>query len=189
MMLNYQRKAAFIEVCKNASTACAVLLRNHGWWQNGAKNRPRIPHTLSGRHAYLTRQAKEHMTEAGWTVYGVVRNPWDRMASLWRADDPQPAFGEMLKRGRYKMGGVSILIFDQVDWLYGVDHVLRYEHLERDLAAHAEDLGLHAAPKLPPVNISRSRATPPWTPELIDLVGARFNRDVERWGYTPPPLA
>ncbi len=187
MMISPDRDAIFIEVCKTGSTAAARYLREHGWVQNSSL-KPRIISTDAGRHSFLTEETMPHIR--GMRTYGVVRNPWDRMASLWRASCPShKPFWTFLNRGRFRLGPADALHFQQVNWLYGVEHVIRYETLNDDWQRLADKYGdLPSLPKggLPVVNKSKDRRTPQWTRRERDLIARRFADDIATFGYKEP---
>ena len=189
MMISPERTALFVEVCKTGSTAMLFALKERGWYQNGARGYRRIPGSGPGRHAYLTEPSVEHCRRHGIVTFGTVRNPWDRMASLWRSTvSDKQTFWQFLTGRRVKMGSVDILRFPQVQWLYGVDHVLRYEHLQEDLdELHHMLFPSHAeTPRLGQHNVSVRRDEPDWTEREVELVADRFAPDIERFGYTGP---
>ena len=182
-MISPDRRALFVEVCKTGSTAAARHLASNGWVQNGAKGHKRIPGTALGRHARLEKDSVTYVRNTGMRTYGVVRNPWDRMASLWRASAPGTmSFWEYMNSGRFKHGGYDVLRMTQATWLYGVEHVIRYEQLTEQWNLYP-DL---PAGELPKVNVSKNRAKPDWEQREVDIIAERFAEDIRRWGYEGP---
>lgn len=185
MMIEPGGKAVFIEVPKTGSTACTIHLRDQGhWFQNGARGRTAIPGTFMGRHSHLT---DDTLKELGVVAYGVVRNPWDRMASLWRASSPgSTPFISYMKRGSFRHGPFDLMTKPQHDWLERVDHVIRYEELDRLWDQMAWQFGHLPLGPIDPANVSRRRTVPEWTDEELDIVAERFAIDIETYGYTGP---
>ena len=189
MMIHPDGIAVFVEVPKTGSTAATIHLRDKGkWFQNGSKGTKAIPGTgFTGRHSYPNEVTRRHFDELGVTVYGVVRNPWDRMASLWRASAPgTTSFLEYMRTGKFKHGPIDIMTCQQRTWLQNVDHVIRYEELERTWDQMAFQFGHLPIGPLPKVNVSKSRAEPDWTQEELDIVADRFALDIATYGYTGP---
>ena len=191
MMRSPDGRVLFIEVCKNASTACARHLGQAGWRQlDGTRNPGPPPGSHPGRHAYLTPAGVQWARDRGVTVLGVVRNPWDRVASLWRSQQMTDGIATWWRRNeRIKLGGVDFKAFSQTEWLRGAAHVLRYEQLEDDWRAltRAGLLPDIPATGLPKVNAPRlDGPTPTWTSELIESVHRAYAIDIERWAYSGP---
>lgn len=182
MMIHPEGQAVFVEVPKTGSTAATKHLSKHKWFQNGSKAAV-LPGTTYGRHSYPNEITRRFLEEHLCTSYGVVRNPWDRMASLWRASAPgNTPFFEYMTTGKFKHGDMDILMQPQRQWLEHVDVVMTYERLAEDWDKQPD---LPPGP-LPVVNRSKNRAMPAWTKEEIDLVAERFAIDIETYGYEGP---
>ena len=187
MMIHPTGKAVFVEVPKTGSTACTKHLHAHGWFQNGGKGYATLPNTATGRHSYPTASTKAFLDEMGATSYGVVRNPFDRMASLWRASAPgNTGFHAYMISGKFRHGDMDILTQPQHTWLDNVDHVMRYEALEEQWDYWADRYGDLPLGSIPVINRSKNRAVPEWTSEEIDIVAQRFAVDIETYGYEGP---
>lgn len=183
---------AFVEVPKTASTAARDFLQADGWRPNSvARKGWKIPGLDRGRHAALTPEATRFMDDRGIQSFAVIRNPWDRMASLWRSSTPAGVtLNEYLKTGRFPASGMSILHTPQCVWAIGVTETLRYEHLIEDwnnLADRWPDFPrLNPKHGLPVVNKRNPGREPEWDEESLEIVRTRFSIDAERWGYTGP---
>ena len=184
MMISPDGRAAFIEIPKTGSTACTVHLQRHKWFQNGSKGTKRVPGTQMGRHTKLTDEAASFLMLHGTTTYCVVRNPFDRAASMWRASNPKRSWSlyEYFTKGSFKHGKYDLLQEPQIEWASNCNHVLHYETLERDWN---DCLDLPVGP-IKPVNVSKNRAEPEWTDRELELVADRFAADINRWGYDGP---
>lgn len=71
-------------------------------------------------------------------------------------------------------------------WLQGVDHALRFEHLERDLAEVLHWLGMENPPELPAVNVTRNRQGSYrgyYSRSNRRLVERVFAPDLQKFGY------
>lgn len=193
-MIHPEGVAVFVEVPKTGSTACTLHLRKHKWFQNGSQGTIPVTGAFPGRHSYPNAATRQLFDQTGVTAYGVVRNPWDRMASLWRSSAPgNTSFIDYMRRGKFTHGPIDVMTCQQRTWLEHVDHVMRYETLEQDWAAHATvpDVPDPPRPLLPPgpiapANVSKNRAKPDWTQDEIDIVAERFALDIETYGYTGP---
>ena len=188
MMIHPDGLAVFVEVPKTGSTAATLHLRNAGkWFQNGSKGHNQLPGTYTGRHAAIEDETKAFLDEHDVVSYGVVRNPWDRMASMWRASAPgSTRFIEYLKTGKFIHGPYDLLHKPQREWLRHVTHVIRYEDLERTWDQLHYQFGHLPLGPIPQKNVSKNRAVPEWTREELDIVEKRFLVDAEHFGYTGP---
>lgn len=91
----------------------------------------------------------------------------------------------------FMMPGPDRLFLPQVDWLtlddetIGVDRVIRFEHLQSDLARAISELGLpqeRLSAELPRSNASRGKGAKPLRPESVARLGKRYERDYELLG-------
>lgn len=185
MMLSPDARQLFVEIPKTGSTAATKWLHKHGWFQNGSMGTGRIPGTATGRHAYHTETSKAWAEEHEVTTYAVVRNPWDRIESVWRQSETRMSWDQFMVSGRFKHGNVDILSMTLTDWTFGVDHVLRYETLTRDWN---DCINLPVCPLdgFPRFNAAKREARAEWRPEQIEKVRQTFAPDVERWGWKGP---
>ncbi|MFG1479262.1 hypothetical protein V5F53_11455 [Xanthobacter sp. V4C-4] len=123
--------------------------------------------------------------------FSIERNPWDRQVSnyFWQTRDlapaDKPAFETWLHSGAPEVRVDNWQIYSIADRIV-VHRVLRYEHLEEDLADLARDRGL-ALPALPrakghlrPAGSYRAY----YTPATRDLVASWYQNEVEAFGYT-----
>ena len=181
----------FVHVPKTAGTSITrTLLTNPGV--------SRIP----GRKHMPCRTLRENYP--GVRCFGFVRNPWDRIVSLFSfikdGGVKSYDFGDRqlaLKRGfkawllegsfvapeRAGWGGRPVQRQPQLFWLKGCSFVGRYERLQKDFDQACRLIGVPSA-RLPRNNTS---VHPPYQ-ELYDdetreAVAKWFAADIERWGY------
>ena len=129
------------------------------------------------------------MDTRGYTFFATVRNPWDRMVSLyyfrkqtakvdWQTHAPETfnkaEFRQFLRAGEPSQ--VSFLGAKPV-------RLLRFERLEQDFAAVSQSLGL-AVLKLDKINASRrQRYQDVLDDELAAEIGTLYAEDLRRFGY------
>jgi hypothetical protein len=175
-MLSHQHKTVFVHIPKNAGQSIeTVFLDVLGLtWESRAPLllRPNdIPELGPRRLAHLA--ASEyvscgHMTQEqfdGYYKFAFVRNPWDRVVSLWKytglAKEIDLKTFAMVHVDALVASGRPWLVKTQTDYLYDedgtllVDFVGKFETLSDDFAKVAETLGLPAT-SLPHVNASRA---------------------------------
>ena len=140
-------------------------------------------------------------------VFSVVRNPWDKVVSLYKyrikintsnltqnpisfKDWVKQTFGKEKNPIYYN----SPRMFEpQCDWLKDrngvirVNNILRFESLNEDFSSIAKSLGITA--QLPHVNkTDRFAYAYYYDKETIEIVREWFKEDIERFGYEFEPL-
>lgn len=132
------------------------------------------------------------------TSFTIVRNPYDRLLSAWKYCEStkdsslQLALSEKLPRRKWwKKYSHDYVHFSmrQSDFVVQdnaliVDHLIRFESLEEDLANlfRQHDVEL---PPLPHLNKTRarSRKLPGLSQEVLSLIDKRFGRDFDFFDY------
>lgn len=138
-------------------------------------------------HQLITNLQKwDKFDPEGWFLYTFVRNPFDRLVSIY-------AFG--LKRRKYRMTFDEFcekaarmpydVRYNQVDWIHGldIDFIGRFENFEDDFRKLCGLLGVGSI-GLPHVNATRHR---PWqeyyTDKTADFCRSHYREDFETFGY------
>jgi hypothetical protein len=152
---------------------------------------------------HLSRQELDAVHPAGalrgYFSFSIVRNPWDRMVSVYRRTDPHLlehargmgialeglSFAEFLARiaslSHAHLTEQARYVCDESDRVL-VDFVGRYETLAGDFQEVCRRLGMQAA--LPRLNASRRDAYRSYYDERSRaLVRERYRRDIELFGY------
>jgi len=137
-------------------------------------------------------RARNRVGRAVWedyTTFCFERDPWDKLVSFyhWRTKDeaePLP-FDEWVRTTPGLSGWDLYTIDDRV----AVDVVGRFEHLEEDLAAVLERIGLDIPVDLPQAKsgVRPEQDTVSYTPDLDAWVAEHFRREIELMGYERPP--
>jgi hypothetical protein len=210
-MISHQHKCIFVQIPKTGSTSIRVLLgkpiRPHlnlweikrlmeSYWPVRGGRRNRI---IECFYLMLPREQRLEMGRRQFESYfkfGFVRNPWDRVVSLYERREAlefraQMTFDQFVDWIQYSS---STCIHSsphryQLDWFVDpngkvlADFIGRFERLEQDWAFVARKLGLNE--KLP-----HSRANPRsrhytdyYTERTRQVVGEKFRVDIETFGY------
>lgn len=182
-MIDFNRRLLFIHIARTGGTSIESAFCGTDWCYID----------LPTKHLSAS-QARRHYGEEIWnsfTKFAVVRNPWDRLVSMWATrswhftlDYARPcdmkSFMAQLKphpNERYQ----SLHYHDILD--EPLDYVLRFENLQADLSRMLSDRG-QAPVALPHVEASRrGHYANHYTPEAAELAGAMFRRDIEHYGY------
>lgn len=135
-------------------------------------------------------------------TFGFVRNPWDRLVSLYHylkahmanaaVREAQPGMAALVDRASDFTAFVSLsqvigndlskLLLDERGVLL-VDFVGRFERMEEDLAYIAQQIGI--ALTLPRLNGSvHNNYREYYTPTTRAVVAKRYAQDIETFGYT-----
>ena len=160
-------KFLFVENPRTASTVISQMLMDY------CDVSPIVP-----RHGNLRDNIFEgnDPTELEINTVVVVRNPVDRMVSLWQMDHNELSFREWMMRGLPEWQFVP-----QSYYAEGVTTVLKYENLEEEWNALMKDVGY---------NLSLPEHTPTKHPSITktdkDLVYKKFQEDFEAFGYKHP---
>ncbi len=118
-----------------------------------------------------------------------VRNPWDRMVSLYFTPTQSPSQWDRKRFWKIAASAPSAADFlrleaGEADPFCNVDYVMRFENLANDFRAVCAALKIPPA-KLPQLNRSRrDHYSKYYDEELRELVRERFAAEIERFGYT-----
>jgi chondroitin 4-sulfotransferase 11 len=201
MLPKYQAlNAIFIHIPKTGGQSIEAALQP--WMTSGKKKLPRHP---------TARRVRRSLNVPGeWEKafkFTVVRNPWSRLVSFyfygqavlhpvdmsfhewvqWVCSDetglPLQGKGAARESSHRSWLRSRTLMVEYLD--EDIDFIARQETLNRDWGVICRRLGIEAP--LGRKNVSRH---PPviglYTPELADLVGEHFQKDLDRFGYAFP---
>ncbi|USN97915.1 MAG: sulfotransferase family 2 domain-containing protein [Phycisphaeraceae bacterium] len=190
-MISHAHRCIFVKVPKTAGTsisralACEHLGKPH-------RDIIQIRDTLAADPAH-----------AGcfetYFKFGFVRNPWDRVVSLFsrkeRGREQGPETWDEFVEWIENASDTCVHPTphrNQLDWFLdergevAVDFIGRFERLDTDFATICERLGLDVPPlpheKRNPAG--RKHFTEYYTAAQRDLIGEKFRVDVEHFGYT-----
>ncbi|MEW4531277.1 sulfotransferase family 2 domain-containing protein [Maioricimonas sp. JC845] len=206
MVISHRYRFIFVHIPKTAGTSCALALRQSlPWWERrqrltrrGSKHKSLLdglrlleqPVGLFGRNrAEIDR----------YFSFAVVRNPWDRMVSLYHylkrtgkygticpdsfegfldAIDAQAAWTQQLRSLRTQR---SYLV--DADGRMICSRTVRFENLSQDFETVTQRLGLSAS--LPHVNRSDHDAyVGYYTSRTRECVARWYREDIDEFGYT-----
>lgn len=199
-MINKKHKCVFVQVPKTASTSIRMLVGH-----------PRHPHlniqqlkmqfvqrTLRDMAASSDKapEAAEKEFDA-YFKFGFVRNPWDRVVSLYERKEgiqlrERMSFDEFVRWIKFSSDTCihPALHRNQLDWFKDekgrviVDYIGRFENLEQDWLHISSKTGL---PKVLPHQkrngIDRKNYRSYYDQAAQQIIGETFGEDIEYFGY------
>ena len=198
-MISLQKRFLFVHIPKTAGNSIQSVLRDYsedelvalrgeqdGIERFGLRN----PKYKIKKHSTLA----EYKAALGKAQFGelykftCVRNPWDRMVSLYFTPTQNMGAWDRKKFRKAIVKALSVadyLRLDKVeeDPFANVDYVIRFENLADDFRTVCGTLGISPT-TLPRYNrSSREHYSKYYDDELRELVRARFAAEIERFGY------
>lgn len=209
-MVHAEKKLVFIHVPRTGGQTVKEAFGADGEWEWG------VTHYCYAYQRELLEKAERSLC-LDYVHFAVVRNPWDKMVSMWeyrryhkdRESGTRDLDFEDWVRWIYDEGregywtdkchnelDVEFALGDCLNW---VEHeltpaqtrqfrYLRFERLEAQVRALAELAGVQVAELFPRKNASLERLHADYreyyqSEDVIRLVGAHHEKDVERFGY------
>jgi hypothetical protein len=210
-MISHQHKCIFVQVPKTGSTSIRAILgkpiRPHlnlweiktlmeSYWsaRGGRKNR-----ILECLYPLLSRERRKEIGQQQFDSYfkfGFVRNPWDRVVSLYERKEAlelrtKMSFEQFVDWIQYSS---STCVHSsphryQLDWFVDpngkilADFIGRFERLEEDWAFVAGKLGISAMLPHSRANLRARHYTEYYTERTRRLIGEKFKIDIETFDY------
>lgn len=201
-MISFQKRFLFVHIPKTAGNSIQSVLRDYsedelvalreeqdGVERFGLRN----PNYKLRKHSTLAeyRAALGESEFANLYKFTCVRNPWDRMISLYFTPTQNPAAWDR-KKFR-KVIGKALPVSDYLrlnerqpgnDPFQNVNHIIRFENLAEDFCAVCAALNISPV-TLPQYNRSeREHYSKYYDNDLRELVHGRFVAEIEHFGYT-----
>lgn len=211
-MISHEKKCIFVEIPKTGSTSVRAVLGSpprphlnicqikHEMMQSWTRYGGRKNRLLAGLYLLLEEQKRARIGLRRFESYfkfGFVRNPWDRVVSLYRRREglqlrEKMTFTEFVSWIRYS-SSTSIHAtphVNQLDWLVDphgellVDFVGRFENLAQDWAKIASRLELPARLEHKNRNpMQQKHYTEFYDKRTREIIADRFRVDIEYFGY------
>ena len=199
-MISFQKRFLFVHIHKTAGNSIQSILRHYsedeivsarahqdGIERFGVRN----PKYQIKKHSTLAeyRAALGEAQFRGLYKFTCVRNPWDRMISLYFS--PSRGLAKWDPRSFKKLVSNTLSVAeylqlqkDEENPFGNVDCIMRFETLATDFRSVCAELGIPWTP-LPNYNpSSREHYSKYYDDELCELVRRRFASEIERFSYT-----
>jgi hypothetical protein len=199
-MISLQKRFLFVHIPKTAGNSIQSVLRDYsedelvalrseqdGVERFGLRN----PRYKLKKHSTLA----DYRAALGETEFGnlykftCVRNPWDRMISLYFTPTQNAAAWDRKKFRKIIVKALPVSDYLRLnerdnDPFGNVDYIMRFENLEDDFRTVCAALDISPT-ILPKYNRSnREHYSKYYDDELRELVRARFAAEIKRFGYT-----
>ena len=209
-VISHKHKCIFVEVPKTGSTSVRTILgrpskphlslselkkmMENCWTRMGGEKR-------MSEWLYLP-LSRERRREIGgkefesYFKFGFVRNPWDRVVSLYERTEPlqmkdKMTFDEFVDWIQYSS---STCIHSsphryQLDWFVDgsgnvlADFIGKFERLEEDWSVVAQKLGINRPLPHTHANPRARHYTDYYTPRTREIIAQKFKVDIDHFGY------
>jgi hypothetical protein len=199
-MISFQKRFLFVHIPKTAGNSIQSVLRDYSedelvalrGEQDGVERFGlRNPKYKLKKHSTLA----DYRAALGETEFGnlykftCVRNPWDRMISLYFTPTQNAAGWDRKKFRHLIVKALPVSDYLRLnerenESFENVDYILRFENLEDDFRSLCAALDISPV-VLPKYNRSnREHYSKYYDVELRELVRARFAAEIKRFGYT-----
>jgi hypothetical protein len=199
-MISFQKQFLFVHIPKTAGNSIQSVLRRYsedeivtlrpeqeGVERFGVRN----PKYEIKKHSTLAEYQAALGEKQFRSLYKFVcvRNPWDRMISLYFSPGRQVAEWDRAAFEKLVLKTPSVVDYlrlenGKADPFGNVNRIMRFENLEEDFRAVCAELDIPATP-LPEYNrSSREYYSKYYDDKLRMLVAERFAPEIERFGYT-----
>jgi hypothetical protein len=183
-MIDRCRKLLFVHIARTGGTSIETALVGRDWWH--------IEPATKHLSASQTRARYGERVWRAFTKFTVVRNPWDRVVSMWATgwwhrtepDECPESFRDFIlglkpnRVERYASLHYHRIIDERLDF------VLRFERLQDDFSAMLRAIGQPDV-RLPHVEKrDRKHYRTYYDAETVALVGRLFEADIRRYDYT-----
>jgi hypothetical protein len=210
-VISHRYRCIFIEVPKTGSTSVRALLgtptkpHQNLWqirylmeteWTGGERLRDRL---ASSAYLWLSkdgRRRRGHRQFDEYFKFGFVRNPWDRLVSLYERREglmlkDRMSFPDFVDWCRYSSSTCNHALPHryQLDWFVDphgkvlADFIGRFETLDRDWETVAARLGVESSLPHQNQNPGRKHYTEYYDARTRAIVADRFAVDIEYFGY------
>jgi Sulfotransferase family len=196
-MISFQKRFLFVHVPKTAGNSIQSILRQYsedeivalrGEQEGIERFGVRNPKYEIKKHSTLAEYQAALGEEKFRDLYKFVcvRNPWDRMISLYFSPGRKVAQWDRAAFQRLISKTLSVadyLRLDEGSPFANVDRVMKFETLAEDFRSVCAELNI-TSPPLPKYNrSSRDAYTQYYDDELREMVGQRFAAEIEHFGY------
>jgi Sulfotransferase family len=210
-MISHRYKCIFVEVPKTGSTSVRRILgaaikphlslseikrmMESNWVIRGGR-KDRIMEWLYPMLPAERRKERGRQQFASYFKFGFVRNPWDRVVSLYERNEAtqmrqEMTFEEFVRWIQYSSATCvhSSPHRYQLDWFVDADgrmladFIGRFERLQEDWAVIAKKLGVSETLPHARGNPRLRHYTEYYTPETARLIEEKFKVDIEAFNY------
>lgn len=175
-MINHRHKFIFIHIPRTAGTSIELAFDGRDWW----KHKPNEKHMSAS-------QARKFYGEKIWQSYfkfSFVRNPWDRVISLWKSNyyyKTDNLFKFLLHYKPEKHEYSSPKYSDILD--EDINFVGRFENLKKDFREVCDIIGIQDAELPHAEQRTRNHYSSYYNNITANIVKYIFLEDIREYNY------
>ena len=183
-MIDHSRKLLFVHIARTGGTSIETALVGKDWW----KIEPKTKHITAT-------DARALYGETVWntyTTFSVIRNPWDRVISMWATKwwhqgsglDEDCSFEEFIRKMRpHPNEKYNTLLYHKI-LDQPINFILRFETLQDDFDRMLKTVGTDNVP-LPWIAKGKHKHyTAMYGETEKQLVAEKFSVDISQFGYS-----
>ena len=183
-MIDHDRRLIFIHISRTGGSSIETALVGIDWWSIDPETKhisAKMARDLYGENIWKT-----------YTKFSVIRNPWDRIVSMWVTKWWHPAsglredctFDEFVRKvkphpnEKYNTLHCHKILNDELDF------ILRFESLQEDFSLMLGNIGINDI-VLPHIEKrERKHYKMMYNEKRKKVVSRRFRRDIKKFGYS-----
>ncbi len=183
-MIDHVRKLIFVHIARTGGSSIETAMVGKDWWLINRKTKH--------MSASMTRKIYGDTIWNTYKKFSIVRNPWDRMVSMWatkwwhRASklDENCSFEEFIRdiRPHHNEMYNSLLYSEILDEDF--DFILRFESLEKDFSFMLNSIGVENVPLPHMQKREHPRYTTMYNDKEKKLVSELYKNDIAKFGYS-----
>lgn len=183
-MIDHARKLIFIHIARTGGSSIETALVGKDWWLID----PKTKHISAG----MARKIYGDDIWNAYTKFSVVRNPWDRIVSMWATKwwhqaselDENCSFEKFIREMRPHPHEIYNSLFYSEILDEDIDFILRFESLNKDFSLMLKDIGVEDVP-LPHIEKrEHSWFTHMYKEKEKNVVSELYNTDILKFGYS-----
>ena len=141
-MINHDNKLIFIHIARTGGTSIETALSGKDWWLID----PQTKHISAG----MARKIYGEEVWRTYTKFSVVRNPWDRVVSMWATQwwheasglDENCSFEEFIRNIKPHPHEIYNTLYYNEILDEDIDFILRFESLQKDFSHMLSRIGV-----------------------------------------------
>ena len=183
-MISHDKKLIFIHIARTGGSSIETALAGKDWWLID----PQTKHISAG----MARKIYGDEIWNTYTKFSVVRNPWDRIVSMWATKwwhqasdlDENCSLEEFVRNMRPHPHEIYNTFYYHEILDEDIDFVLRFESLQKDFSRMLNSIGVDDV-TLPHIEKrEHARYTTMYNDKEKQIVSELYQTDIVEFGYS-----